>query len=272
MGVDCVTPGKAHYEWLVLYIYSPLWMSVMGVIILCELYVYFEAVHYVVLGLALATTGIVLPLLFPCPCEQALPWSQRHWVHANIWIAILSFMGNHFLTHYFYRVLHCRYHVPTAGGRYTVNDVPVSMHLLTHAYFSTYFVFGNVLFRRIRKAVPSPVVWLGIVPVVAFVTASLETLSVVSFPLYSYPDLSTMLTYGSSFYSLFLGSCYIMFPRVSAAWPLSRTAIEALGTSMLIFLLYDLWRLNMPPLSPDLLPASAVPSPDCSGCHAPPPY
>jgi cycloeucalenol cycloisomerase len=48
----------------------------------------------------------------------------------NVWVAILSFVGNHFITHYFYTILGMRYTVPV--GPWSLNGVPLVMFLMTH--------------------------------------------------------------------------------------------------------------------------------------------
>ena len=51
------------------------------------------------------------PLLFPLPLSSAR--------QANVWIAIFSFVGNYFWTHYFYRLLGASYTFPS----WRLNDV-----------------------------------------------------------------------------------------------------------------------------------------------------
>lgn len=83
-------------------------------------------------GLTVSLPFIIVPLLFPCEVKLSIysqkadknkPLTQRYWVKvtccivsliekANIWIAILSYIGNYFWTHYFYKVLGTRYTFP----------------------------------------------------------------------------------------------------------------------------------------------------------------
>ena len=60
-------------------------------------------------------------LLFPGQGEPATPFWNRYFVHANVWIAILSFVGNYFWTHYFYNLLGAEYTMPS----HRLNDVSV---------------------------------------------------------------------------------------------------------------------------------------------------
>ena len=60
-------------------------------------------------GLAMALPCVLLPILLQPRAEAAKPWHQRYWVKANIWIAIFSFIGNYFWTHYFFQLLGAAY-------------------------------------------------------------------------------------------------------------------------------------------------------------------
>ena len=64
------------------------------------------------IGLAAAAPCVVLPWCLGGP-ERGRPLGQRYWVKANLWIAILSFVGNYFWTHYFYALLGARYTFPS---------------------------------------------------------------------------------------------------------------------------------------------------------------
>jgi hypothetical protein len=66
----------------------------------------------------------------PAP-PQGKPWSSRYIVKANAWIAIFSFVGNYWYTHYFYRVLKADY----TFDAHRLNDVPTCLYFMTHAYF-----------------------------------------------------------------------------------------------------------------------------------------
>lgn len=55
---------------------------------------------------------MLLPPLLQPAAERGKPLAQRFWVKANLWIAIFSFIGNYFWTHYFYRLLGAAYTFP----------------------------------------------------------------------------------------------------------------------------------------------------------------
>ena len=59
----------------------------------------------VLIGLFCAVPYVVVPYAFPSEEEAKIPWRERYITKANVWIAIFSFIGNYWYTHYFYRVL-----------------------------------------------------------------------------------------------------------------------------------------------------------------------
>ena len=71
------------------------------------------------IGLTTALPCVVLPWLLEPKADRAKPLEKRYWVKANIWIAILSFIGNYLWTHYFYTILGAAYTFPS----WRLNDV-----------------------------------------------------------------------------------------------------------------------------------------------------
>lgn len=68
-----------------------------------------DELGYMMVGLVTALPCVLLPLLLQPKAEAGKPWLQRYWVKANIWIAIFSFVGNYFWTHYFFQLLGASY-------------------------------------------------------------------------------------------------------------------------------------------------------------------
>lgn len=65
------------------------------------------------IGLGASLPCVILPWVFEHKADKTRPWSQKYWVKANVWIAIFSFIGNYFWTHYFYTVLGAEYTFPS---------------------------------------------------------------------------------------------------------------------------------------------------------------
>ena len=55
---------------------------------------------------------LIQPIFSPVTLEESLPLSQRYSFLANVWIAIFSFIGNYWYTHYFFVVLKAKYTFP----------------------------------------------------------------------------------------------------------------------------------------------------------------
>lgn len=68
---------------------------------------------YMAIGLGASLPCIILPWLLEHKADRSKPWYQKYWVKANIWIAIFSFIGNYFWTHYFYTILGAEYTFPS---------------------------------------------------------------------------------------------------------------------------------------------------------------
>ena len=57
----------------------------------------------------------------------------------------MAWIGNYFWTHYFYKILGCKYSFPA----HRLNDVPFALTLITHSYFHLYFELGNIVQRKV---------------------------------------------------------------------------------------------------------------------------
>mmetsp|Transcript_8642 Transcript_8642/g.13127 ORF Transcript_8642/g.13127 Transcript_8642/m.13127 type:complete len:274 (-) Transcript_8642:2-823(-) len=259
---------KEQWEKFVLYVYSPFWISVMAVIVVTGFYEEMGSLEYLYLGVGLCLPTFVFPFFSRGTTSHR--WYERHWFKSIVWIAIVSYIGNHFFTHYFYQVLGCRYTTPTDGGYWSINDVPICMYLITYAYFMTYHVFVRQLLPSSLYYYPSIIAAI----VFAWITAFMETLTISSFPHYRYPDLFQMLTFGSTFYMLFLSVSFVMYARLDS-WcftSLPQTIIEALATCMMVFILYDSWRLVIGGVGGVGGVVEIPAGLDCSGCGAKVPY
>ena len=225
--------------------YTPVWILCMIAIVWTRWYETFGPHEYIGVGVAMVIPILLLPLLFK---EESVPFCSRYIVKANVYIAILSYIGNHFYTHYFYNVLGMRYTGPLAEGIH-INSVPLSMFLMTHVYFMSYHVSVSLILRVVRGATTGGnarfIVSSIVIVILALLTAAGETWTISSFPYYTYPDLYSMMTTGSVFYSLFFVVTFPMFFRLDedSCWSLSRVVLEALAAMMMVLVCADWWRL-----------------------------
>ena len=113
-------------------LYSPVWIGFLAIIVIRKWYEEFRPFDYVLLGLGVSLPCVIASVIFAGRLEKSTPLLQRYIIKANIFIGIVSYIGNHFNTHYFYNVLGVRYTGPLAPGRgWEINRVPVSMFLMT---------------------------------------------------------------------------------------------------------------------------------------------
>jgi len=245
-------PGKAAAERFVL-IYSPIWMALVGTVMLGGFYRGWSDPMYMGFGLLAALPLVVVPWLRPCPEERGLePW-QTSWFRMNLWVAILVGFGNYFGSAYFFDVLGMRYGFATTwnldaalvgSGR---DDVPLFLYPLTQAYFMTYHVGMTVLYRWLNTRWSLPLVArIVVLAALAYTIAFAETFFMAIPALhdvFSYPDRSRMLVIGSLFYASYFVISLPVFATLDEdrPWTLGRTIGSALAVSMGVLILLDGW-------------------------------
>jgi cycloeucalenol cycloisomerase len=253
-------PSKYAYEHFVA-LYTPVWMLAFGIVVVFQLYEQFTAFTYLGFTSALAVPLLLQPLVYPSALTNSpdanRPLWQRYSFKANVWIAVYSFIGNYWYTHYFYSVLQAKYTMPS----HRLNNVPLAMYCATHFYFSSYHLFSNLLLRQIetryRPTALRSVLFVSTIVVFSYLTAFLETLTISSYPYYTFQDRNMAYTVGSAFYGIyFLVSfpAFYCFDRTVdidksiskgggvSAWG---TVVQACGYGMLILFLLDFVRLYL---------------------------
>uniref|UniRef100_A0A061R6G1 Cycloeucalenol cycloisomerase n=1 Tax=Tetraselmis sp. GSL018 TaxID=582737 RepID=A0A061R6G1_9CHLO len=243
-------PSKGWCEKFFL-LYSLFWISwALGIVVPFGLYEKCGKLEYMLICLAASLPCALFPLCFVGKADAALPVLERYWVKANVWVAVFSFIGNYFWTHYFYRLLGASYTFPS----WRLNEVPICLYFMTHAYFCFYHSLSNVLLRRVRFAVsdkPAAVRWAAsaaLVFALAYATAYGETLTISAFPYYSFKDKDKMYSVGSLFYAIYFFVSFPMFFRMdeppSRKWTVPEAALDSLAAGMLVTILLDLWRIS----------------------------
>lgn len=223
--------------------FSSVWIVVFGTIVASGAYLSFGDVEYALVGVFVALPYFLVPFVWPFAEDLKIPFGQRYYVLANVWIAILSFVGNYFWTHYFYTVLGAAYSFPVS---WMLNDVPVMLYFITHGYFMFYHVLTTIAIRWYnaspRYSLPGAalLVWA-----MAVVTAFMETFTISSVPFYSHQDKWSMYTVGSVFYGIYFYISFPMFARVGEEgnWDTTRAALDSLAACMLVTIGLDLWRI-----------------------------
>ncbi|KAL6759528.1 cyclopropyl isomerase-like protein [Haematococcus lacustris] len=268
-----INPGKRWTEVFFL-LYSPFWIVwALCIIVPFQLYEHAGDWGYMLIGTAAAAPCVILPVLLQSKEDAEKAWHQRYWVKANVWIAIFSFIGNYFWTHYFYVLLGASYTFKS----FRLNDVPICLYLMTHAYFCFYHALANVCIRRVGhlfagshsavKTLAKAALVLGL----SYATAYGETLTIAHFPYYTFVDHAAMYRTGSLFYALYFCVSFPMFFRIDEAvgagsqrWSLAACVWDSLAAGMLVTLLLDFWRLGVggivdPAAVPNTAARSALP-------------
>ena len=139
-----------------------------------------------------------------------------------------------------------------------LNNVPIAMYFATHFYFSSYHVFSNTCLRKIKTTYQTGlkrrVLYIFTVLFLSYFTAFMETLTISSFPYYSFEDRDMAYTIGSAFYGIYF---IVSFPaflefdedidaddskRRVTLWD---TFKESCGYGMMILCLLDFVRLHI---------------------------
>lgn len=236
--------------------YSPVWiLALLGVVVPLKLYETWTEWGYLCCGLLTAAPLVLFPLLFPGEADRSKPLSQRFWVKANLWQAVFGFVGNYFWTHYFFQLLGAGYTMPS----HRINNIPIVMFLLTHAYFCLYHALSNIIIRRTRYAtmhLGTRTSWLVVACVIfalAYLTAFMETATISQYPYYTHKNKAMMYSVGSLFYAIYFWVSFPVFffldeDSKAPKAPLWRAPWDGLASGMLVTIILDLWRILIGPI------------------------
>lgn len=256
-------PSKAWGEKFFL-LYSPIWMTVMGLVMGLGITDRVGEWGFLVIGLVVSLPLIVVPAAIRNETSLGRAWHQTYWFKANLYIAIFNFAANYFGSEYFFDVLGMVYNYPmieltldatlVGSGE---QRVPVVMYLLTQAYFMTYHTTAIVVLRRVRTSrLPiGTFLWPLLVVVVAYFWAWMETRAMANpwiATQFYYKDMDRMLAYGSLFYSLYFIASFPIFynldEKPDTNWNLKITAAAACSAALIMLFLLDLAATPFTPL------------------------
>ena len=131
------------------------------------------------------------------------------------------------------------------------------MFFATHFYFSSYHLASNMLLRKLvtsyQAGIRRTILFVAVVIAFSYFTAFMETLSISSFPYYSFEDRDMAYTVGSAFYGIYFLVSFPGFfvfdddidtpsaPKVS----LWQTFLDSCGHCLIILTLLDFVRLQL---------------------------
>ncbi|PRQ05996.1 hypothetical protein [Enhygromyxa salina] len=252
-------PAKARVERLYL-IYSPIWIALVGLVMLTGMYRSWGDPGYMLFGLGVAAPLWLIPYLVLPPDSASVPFWRTQWFRLNLWIGIFVFVGSYVFTHYFFDVVGMRYGFPTQWNLQAelVGDsdatVPLFLYPLTQAYFMTYHVVTTVVLRYLSTRWSLKLLGkVAVVGLLAYVVAFAETFFMAVPALddvFEYADRGRMLVWGSMFYGSFFVISIPVFAGIDEdrTWTIRRTALSALGVSMAVFVVLDVWAKIIGPL------------------------
>ena len=229
---------------------SFIWILSIAVVIFFQLYESFTKWHYLWYCMSCASLYVAWPMISPISKLDENERDFRKWyiMKANVWIGILSFVGNYVWTHYFYNVLNARY----TFDAHRLNDVPIAMYFMTHAYFMFYHCLTNMVLRKIKRDYLDDrmrfLFTSAVVMAMAYTTAFMETLTICAFPYWEFENRALAYSLGSAFYGIYFIVSFPMFllvdedPEVDK-YSMWRVIWESLGSCMLVTLLLDFVRL-----------------------------
>ena len=142
-------PSKHHAEVFILR-YSAVWILSVGVVIALATYEWWGRWGYMIYCVSCAAPYVWYPLAFPLKGDVGSPRSDWYILKANLWIAVFSFIGNYWYTHYFYGVLKADY----TFDAHRLNDVPIALYFMTTRSFMFYHVLTNCALRPRTIGVP----------------------------------------------------------------------------------------------------------------------
>lgn len=247
-------PAKRWTE-IFFLLYSPVWITwCLCILVPFKLYDALDEWGYLAIGLFAALPCFFFPAFFTqSAADAAKPFTEKYWVKANVWIAIFSFIGNYYWTHYFYTLLGASY----TFKAHRLNNVPITLYFMTHAYFCLYHSLSNLLIRRVRNATRAyGAVTQGsaealVVFTLAYATAFGETLTISHFPYYTFVDKAAMYRVGSLFYAIYFFVSFPMFYRMdeetakTKQFTLWRAVVDSLAAGMFVTCLLDFWRIGV---------------------------
>lgn len=258
-------PTRYCYE-VFAWRYTAAWILAFGLVVATGAYEAFDAWGYLGVCGGLALPVLLQPLLHPRASAPAVDGARiaspdagrrlrrRYAAKAAVYLTTYAFIGNYWYTHYFYSVLGARYTMPA----HRVNDVPLAMYLATTFYFCTYHAaIGNGVLRHVdrsyRDGPQKTLLFWCTVLFLSYLTAFLETLTISSFPYYSFEDRTLAYVWGSAFYGLYFVVSFPGFYSLDArvdekdgpAVTLFDAFTTACGHGMMILVLLDFVRLYL---------------------------
>ncbi len=235
-------PDKRRLELLYLA-FSPIWIGVIAYLMFTRAFAAWGDVGHLILGVGAAAGVVVLPLLFGRSAYAA---------RAVVFLVVMSVLQNHFGSWFFFHSLGMQYHFPVT---WIARGVPIFLHPLTVAYFSTYYTVMSIglgIFDRKWPAAPTVARW-GIIALLSYSMAFAETffmdVSLIQ-QYFSYADRGRALWLGSVAYGTLFVWSFPIYYALDGKTPWRPFLWKLAGANMMILVSYELYAGLMGPAVP----------------------
>lgn len=222
--------------------YAPAWITAAALVITTGVYEYWGRYSYLAFCTACAVPQVLLAVLF---VDTKLPVHKRFVIKAHVWMAIFSFIGNYWYTHYFYTVLGAYYTFPS----FTLNAVPLPLYFMTHPYFMLYHTLARLVLRhcraRFQPSVQRGLLQCFLVVLMAYMSAAAEAVTIAGFPYYGFNNRRNAVVIGSAFYGIYFLVSFPAYAALQCSTPMHAVCVQALAVSMGVLQLLDLVRLGL---------------------------
>ncbi|KAM7185861.1 Cycloeucalenol cycloisomerase [Naviculisporaceae sp. PSN 640] len=265
---------QSHTHKLIL-LQSPLWILPVLYVMHTGILRSWSDCEYMAFSLAVATPSLLVPAFFQqsrvnngAAKAKKLPYFLK----LNLWISILVIFGTYFGTHYFFDLMgmeytfgeRCTWHFESdvlgqhgAGFGTPRQVVPLFMYPLTHAYFMSYFSLLVVMEQTLHDSMGflrttklgRGLLLLGLSYGLAFAETFVMASPLLE-DLFRYRSRERMLKVGSLGYAAYFVVGLPMLKRIDRGedWGIDRVVMEALGASMGIMVLLELWAKVVGPI------------------------
>ncbi|MCU1279784.1 MAG: hypothetical protein JWM53_3330 [bacterium] len=238
MRLLSANPSKRWTELFVLA-YSPIWIAAITLCEVTRVFARWGDVGHMAFGLALALPIWLVPLAWPGAADRALPLAQRHIVRFNVFIFVWTFLQVWFGSDLFFDFIGMEYHFPVT---WTAHRTPLFLYFVTIAYFSTYYVVMQIVWRAFRTRFPAApaLARLAVLVAIGYAVAFTETSGMATDMMHEY------FRYRDKTFTLLVGSlCYgtIFAITVPIVYRLDENA-QPDGRSTLASLFWDACAAN----------------------------
>jgi cycloeucalenol cycloisomerase len=239
-------PSKRWAERFVLA-YSPVWMLTVALLQVTGWMGGMADVGHLALGVGLAAPLWLLPLVRPGAADRARPVAERYITSFNVWILAFTLLQVYFGSALFFDFLGMEYHFHVT---WTVNRTPLFLYPMTVAYFSTYYVVLQILWRAFATRVPAApaLARYAVLAALSYAVAFAETSSMATEmmrPYFLYRDRTFTLIYGSLCYGTVFFVSLPGFARIGEPGAERRTpwrlVWDACAANTLVLVCYALY-------------------------------